>query len=790
MSESRTSPKYRSLSDGYPTPNEAANSVANDFYNHRTQKLVMGVYVGLVVDSWPESNSCIVMTAYENKIRCSYASISSAISSGITTVAAPAVGSFVIYCKASEADYGLIIGSVTPISTSIKGSLPSTVTWGDYSKTFAEMASASTFECEDLTINSGNIISQQNPIPGETSSFSENSVGWMHGKLYYRTQAGPLACITLNSIDDFVDMMAHNLQISSSAFKLRSICDYGRSNLEILIGSSMVSFAQNQEANSRFKIKAGWLASGISVQASSGGAIKSDVWSDELGTVSVKSLAGGWIQKVNGIYVPGKQFESDDPSGGGDKEVYEDSKREGFDISAQGQHPAAFGCQARDYVAWQTAGKYRFERYSPYSTDWEMPSPESGGVPNAGGSQYAGFPMVDQITSGIPDEPEDVTNIRGGEAFCGTLPDGSVVLRDAWGSSIELRGGKIVITNMKETEIICGKNFVVMSGKDVIVNGKNTIEVNATYGNLRARSGTNMYLDAKRGSMHLTAMNSGSKPEVREKVGDAYVPVGIVMKCNNQITSIAPYFSVISTNTVSVMGPEDGPSPIIFTKASETMNWSNGSHYIYVSPSGGNISAATSFSNGIIRTGAQFRCDGHLYSKGSVYAERDIWGAGNFGVNGTIASLNNGPNVMSLERELKIPDADEKESRAFFASAIGGQTDSSVFKSRRGLYEPEDYDWLRFHYRTTKNYGTEGHVWFESPWQRQYSDALSEWDHTLDVDKDREMLYPGKLHFESLKQYTTYQESNVFPDGTPKAPQNQSPWGGTFDTLLFKQMKF
>lgn len=788
---SPTSPKYRGISGGYPTPSEPTNGICNDFQTRDLEKQVMGVYVGWVVDSWPASNSCLVQTAMQGKVMCSYPSLGSANVSGVNTVSVPPVGGMVLFAKSYESDTGYIISGATAEGTSIEGSLPSTHVWGEYNSTFKELAAAETFDCEEIAMQSGGIISQQYPVPGEASAFTEGNVGWIHGKLYYRTQAGPLASITLNSIDDFVDFVAHNFQLFTSSFKLRSICDYGKSNLEILTGSSIGAFSKDQDKAHRIKISSGWLAAGISSQANRQGGIQSpvsDIWHDELGIYSIRSTVGSWMQKVNGIFVPKKRYEPDDPNGLGDKNVFPNSLREGFNILPKGVPDAAFGCQARDYVAWQTAGRYRFERFAAYPNDWEKPTVSSTGLIGGWTKQYAPFSPVRSVKSEIDGEPQDYVEIRNGEAFCGTLPDGSVVLRDAWGSSIELRGGKIVITNMKDTEIVSGGSTVIMSGDDVIVKSKNSVEVNSTNESVRIRSGKHTLIDAKNGAVQVTALNSPD-PNL-DKTGDDYSPTGITFKSNSQITSAAPHFSVVSDNTISMMGSSDSGGPLIFCKGSNTINWSSGTHFIYSGDLSSGRQGMATFSNGVIRCGQQFHAEGEIHSKSMIYTEGNLQAGGNLAVNGFIASDTNGSTVQQLLEPLELPSESEKEMYAQFGDSVNSIIQQDTIDNGRGKIDKEGYDKIGFRYRTTSQYDTAEHVWFESFWQRQYADALSAWDQSGDVDKDKEMVYPGKDHFAGKQSFVKYKEQNVYADGTPKPADEQSKQGGEFSKVSISEMRF
>jgi hypothetical protein len=106
-------------------------------------------------------------------------------------------------------------------------------------------------------------------------------------------------------------------------------------------------------------------------------------------------------------------------------------------------------------------------------------------------------------------------------------------------------------------------------------------------------------------------------------------------------------------------------------------------------------------------------------------------------------------------------------------------------------YTQADYDKIEWKYRTTDQYGTDGYQWFETFWQRQYLSQLEEWTNLHnDVDAAGEMPYPGKDNLIGGTALTTYQEANVYPDGTPKPRDQQSMTGGVFTQVPLSTQKF
>jgi hypothetical protein len=848
----RTSPTNPGINSGYPTPNDPIQGIGSDLLTRSPTLPRVLVGIGRVVDVFPLKGSCLVEAPFELIFSCSYSTGAAAGVTGIMSAFAPSVGDNVIFVYHNETNNGMIVGGVMPLTLSLPGSEPIVPIWGSYKDTFYEMLDPKTFKCDKLSFGNSGSMLWSDLISGENESMSEAHVGTAQGKLYYRIQAGNLAAVNFNQIDNLVDVIAHNFKFFNSGFKIDSFCDYGRTTTEILTSPSLPSFITNQRRFHTIKLFSGWFASGVALQANkSPGQLSSEVWSDELGINSTRTTVSAWISKQNGIFIPNRVYESDDLSGEGDKEVIEEAERVGFKIDPEDQHPAAFGCMARDYVAWQTSGGYRFKRFEAYKNDWEKEGPQEGFAPTLFpeedkesskelGGQYAYFLDAQKAVSPQPlskktdpneeegkDSGGDHTYYRQGEAFMGVLPDGSVLLRDAWGSSIEMRGGKIVITNAKDTEIISGHNTVILSGNDVHIKAQSSADIHTTNKNVRIRSGAHTLIDAKQGSIQLTALQA-SAPKLRpepededqEIIADKYRPTGISFKTNLQVTSIAPSISNVTDGIFSVLGHDDeGRHPLIFLKSSATIDWSNGfmNYPNKDIETDGPItewdrSKSVLLVQGNVMAGSNAVYENSVIVYEIILAGRYLLcggaprpGAGTVAANGCYLSLGCDPFVLPLNPRypIRIPPTEPKRREGVdkFGKAVISQ---EMINFSRFLYLANDtglrlrqpwkiYQNVFWHYKKAEEYGTHTEfVWFETFWQRQFKDSLVKWNRgQTDVDVEGETVYPGKKYIlESEPSYIKYEEVNVYKDGTPKNSEVQTELGGEFKKEEYLAMNF
>jgi hypothetical protein len=790
-----TTPNFKTMSAGMPSPSDPINAVNSDYIDREpNQYSQFSVMVGRVVDSWPESNTALVSVGFNAYIRCVYNVQSFGLVSAVTEVASPQIGDHVIVAKGQDTTYGIIVASVLIPGQAVKGSQITPNIYNDYRQTFFQVGRSSTFDCEELKLNGEQTSIPADLVPGEISSISETHVGRLQGKYYYRTQAGNLVAITLNSIDDVLDIIGHNLHMFNSAFRIRAFCDYGRSNLDMLFSPVLESWVKDQRKNHTNRLTSGWLSSGLAAQTNKkiidGGTVHSDIWLDELGTTSICTTSSSWMQKLNGLYFPMQERQDDDIQGKGDKEIFDIAQRKGFKISPPDQHAAAFGCMARDYAAWQMSGDYRFKRYEKYSKDWKDPKPEEGETPKMDSGQYCKFGEIKNIKQGIKEIKNDYQQAREGEAFCGVLPDGSVLLRDAWGSSIELRGGKLVLTSVKDLEIISGKNVIALAGHDLILKSQKSAELHTTENNIRIKSGKHCLIDSSAGSVQITALNSAG-PDVIEKKGDEYVPAGIVLKTNTNVLSRAPIINSVADVAVAIMGPEDDTGPFVLVRSSAALHWADTVHFMYTEAgTPPKRKGMVMIGSGSVQCGQFGVFEDTAYTKGYCMSERSLIAIEHVLTNGVHASKYYYPYVSTLKDPIKIPP-EEYERYAKFGEISEEVPRVELIEDCRSPWEKEDYPEISWRYRTVNEYNTKEHQWFESFWQRQYKSELKTWDHSKDLDKYDEMAWPGKEYLDGSKDcWTTYEEENVYEDGTPKMYKEQNQEGGKFDKSGYPDIKW
>jgi hypothetical protein len=811
------------MNSGYGTPSDPAQGLKADYiFRDPSNYGSLKVMIARVVDSFPEKNVCLVMAGFEGFVKCTYGSGLQSNVSGLTDVTSPGIGDTVIIAKTEDTNYGWILSGGLNQTTVPEGSKPTFPLWAPYQPTYNEIRKSKTFDCQELDLECQDINATNDFIPGENIKATEHHVAFLITKLLLRLQGSGLCSINLHTTDDLMDVVAHNLSFFNSAFRIRSFTDYGNSNTQILTTPTMLGYVKDQYKNHTISLNSGYFSGGVDIACNGKfeeGKRLSEVYYDELGIISQKTNVSCWMQKLNGIYTAIKLKEQDTPYDDGDKFIRADLNKEAFEIASSEDHPGSFGCKSRDYVAWQSAGEYRFKRFKKYEKDWAAPDIKSASDPEMGNGQYCKFGKIQYAKTEIDNELGGVqVPYREGESFCGILPDGSIVLREAGGASIELRSGKIIITAPKDIDIFSGNNTNVIAANDIIIKSREAIDINSTNKQIRMSSGTDTLINATSGSIQITALQAMKGVNVGKSCDDPagtesrkYSVPGIVLKTNSTILNNAPYINEIAKYSYSVMGeaePEGTPGtdcpgrhPFIFMRSSSALHWADGAEIFHTTykpeRDKSQRERTVIIAEGSVQGGQYAVFEKTIYSKEYLFCEKSLVAVEHCFINGDYVHDKADPHVKGPylrppegKGPIKVPDTEPERYASFGRTAEYPTVD--VTRQFRKPWKEGFYDLISFRYRDYRDYKTESHLWFESFWQRQYKDELGLWysdspTQNMDTDITGETVYPGKKIMNE-NSYIEYEEKNVTKDGTPIAADQQSHTGGSFSKKTYKNM--
>jgi hypothetical protein len=203
---------------------------------------------------------------------------------------------------------------------------------------------------------------------------------------------------------------------------------------------------------------------------------------DSSGRLIVRSAAGITLQRWDRIPIPKRKYEPWDPEG--DKLEDEASLLEPKTPFNFGSDPYGRALMFRDSNAWRNRMAYqRLHEVSQSKgrTDWYLPEEMDLTTPDDLYDQYG------QAT-------EEFSQNDVKQAAISIEPDGSIILRDAWGSEIYMRGGNIVITCPGQLELRPGKSLVQLAGHDLVAKGRKSVDITATDNDVRIKAKRNLHM--------------------------------------------------------------------------------------------------------------------------------------------------------------------------------------------------------------------------------------------------------------------------------------------------------
>lgn len=478
------------------------------------------------------------------------------------------------------------------------------------------------------------------------------------------------------------------------------------------------------------------------------------------GAVFERSVTGGGTLKGVAIPVPKRKIAEDDPEG--DTGAPPNNPVKPFVFNSDAGTPASNFCQLRDYFAWHF-NKVAAERFKEKNKDWTIPEESdcpklAEAKPPGIGSFYREFPeevdaMSSSSDSDVSSDDSTGMNTRPGTAWCLVMPDGSVSIRDIWGSAITMAGGHIDISASKDVRIIAGGTAVVLGGDDCIIKGRQSVDITATNKQLRLRSEQEVFISSASGGMLINLDKAGRKFEKAQK-GEEVGLIGVVIKSmEGGVTINANQLSLNLQDSLFINASEEGkPPPLIMGKIK--------GFYLKIEQGGG---VAFDFDDGAFGISS----DGYLFTSGNILGEKNLFIKKDGVFGGTIS------------QEADFSGVEPVES---IVSKIFENIDDFQWQ-----YELSDFPELKFRFRRTSEYATSDGKWFESFWQREMEDTVR-WKERPDIEGE-EYPYPGGDHFVSEKSFWTYKEQNVEKSGISKARDslNNSPSG--FNGSSFSSFK-
>lgn len=258
---------------------------------------------------------------------------------------------------------------------------------------------------------------------------------------------------------------------------------------------------------------------------------------DAAGRMQIRSASGISLERCDRIPVPKKKHEPWDPAGDKMEDVDTVGAEGPFEFSSQ--YPGARSLQMQNARAWRNKQAYqrlheqaqssgRKDFYLPEEKDMQTPSDT--------------VDAANQVTA-------DFSKNANRKAYINIEDDGSIIMRDAWGSEIILGYGGITINCAGNITVRSGKSTVVLAGKDFIGKAKNGVELSSTDADVRIKAEKSVEVYGKG-----VLLESSAKTE-SAAAGDFS---GIILKSPNaRVLAASKIVHLAGSSAVLIDGKDD-----------------------------------------------------------------------------------------------------------------------------------------------------------------------------------------------------------------------------------------
>ena len=491
-------------------------------------------YIGLVVRAGAGTYDVAVKCLGGSTVTCSVAQDIGWPYFGVTDCTIPAEGSRVlVYMASPNARYGTV---VCVIPSSDQGEISG---GGDSPQVLVQSidlepkASAMTEAAHEVPWVDGDNIDSlvshggrpHDIFPGNKAWFNEQGVGLAILNLMMQAKATERCKIELGLLDDMLRIVSGYYRHQHSQGETAIYNDEGRLTqemygtsyqeerdgqsildppnfmdtglIEVFKASADARFdlmMPNQDIKKRFQLYTGFLGDIVNFFVANpapdaarhgyGGPGLDEglmhMHIDSSGRCQMRSACGFSFERWDRIPIPKKIYEPWDPQG--DKDLPDPGAKDPFEFDED--HPYGRNLQLRDAMAWRNKSAYqRLHEQSRGNGFKDYDLPNEGDLP---------VPRDEYDELGQAEEKFE--DNAGRRAYFNIEDDGSIIMRDAWGSEIVLRGGNIILNCAGQVEVRSGKSIINMAGHDIIQKARKSVDITARDRDVRIKANVNLHM--------------------------------------------------------------------------------------------------------------------------------------------------------------------------------------------------------------------------------------------------------------------------------------------------------
>jgi hypothetical protein len=559
--------------------NQTAN-VANQSQMRIQDPRTSGTFhTGRVLDSCAGAYYSIVRIKGGPDLPCIKIGSMNSIIMGANESALPAEGTQVLVHKPHHAaDFGIIIGCVPSADFTRHGS-DGTPAWSYTGLWDVEPSASGSTELAydsaitdntDVRVVEANATRVADAFPGDWAQINDRDVGFTLGRFMASMKGSDRARVDVSLVDDHVRIISgyfRHIHCQGEIFQCNDggypsswasytshqceksgYKDYGppvvvdtgnKKHLPTSNASRYKLIKPDLMAKRRMHVIHGWLGDMLDLfvakpdpdnnplqyqhDSKDQGLFHAHV--DSCGRMVVRSAMGISLQRWDRIPVPKQKYELWDPEGDKIEVDYEPKEKKPVDWPSD--DPYGRNVQLRDGYAWiHKMGYRRLHDQSVQAGMKDIYLPEENELRTP-----------DQEYDELGKAEEEYKEYANRQSYVNIEDDGSIILKDTWGSEIVMRGGNIIFTCPGQIEVRPGKSLVMLAGDDLIGKAKNSVDITATDKDVRIKAEGNLHLLAEgregKGGVLIESRADGEGVAFEGLEGENVMSRGIILKAKD-----------------------------------------------------------------------------------------------------------------------------------------------------------------------------------------------------------------------------------------------------------------
>lgn len=429
-----------------------------------------------------------------------------------------------------------------------------------------------------------------------------------------------------------------------------------------------------------------------------------------------------------------------DPYGDRPDSGYAASGLDGNDAAHLVQHdptpttdPGRRACLLPDAIAYM----FNWEALHPFAyheRDWEVPQEGAAGadIDNQVAPDYSTLDSLDRLAAPAPayldvDHRYGLAEVYQNEAVIAILDDGSILLRDGWGSEVRMGGGNVELRAAGDVRLHTGRSVIAWGGYDVVLKAHNSVDVSAAQGDFRTKAARNSHHvtgASGYGGFHFESQSQCPAHNYTDP-GQGAVSSGFVIRCPDSTVDVTAADVRVALDPGA---PADGritldagTSRAVYVRGKQVVNrvTANGAVVHLFDNGTGSLVGANEFAFDHTLLTADLSVDGKAFIVGCLAVDGWVTSSAHFA---SASASDKGGTVSQYSGSFDTAATAVTDRSDYLTGTFGADFDSQT------LPAPNVED-AEFSFRTDAEYRSASFVYWRSHWE-----AIAEADGQTLVD--------------------------------------------------------